>query len=449
MQTNKPNHPFFSQIYKQLSVPWEQSIVNLLINYSRIKELKKSNLIIYFNAQAKTLQIVTSAWGMSANEMSALWNLTSNRNIWIQNAFMLGSHITLETKQKQIASSTSVDLNALEMNSSVKTLDTEKFMKAFEEGTRLTITNLHFEITKNNITELHKIIQLNLLPVLFNQDLKIIINLIDNDGIFCYDGLKFIPIKELIKTTYMSVPEIESIEKEINFEIDYKQEKIETNGFVASNYVEHGIYIYDGYQLISTITNPWTSLISKDISNQFIYLQLDNLGVNFLKTDFVWTPASKQQFNNELINALGQVAKPDDGNELETTKLYLTKAFEISGNSNQFADFEIIKNKLKFVYTADDGKQITINLFKNRKSDTNEWLQLIPVQESAIDQVYEYDVNFNVKHPYFATFDQKEAQLKIEQFIICYAIAETICRLDGSSVTKLKYEIDKILRGKL
>lgn len=72
MQTNKPNHPFFSQIYKQLSVPWEQSIVNLLINYSRIKELKKSNLIIYFNAQAKTLQIVTSAWGMSANEMSAL-----------------------------------------------------------------------------------------------------------------------------------------------------------------------------------------------------------------------------------------------------------------------------------------------------------------------------------------------------------------------------------------
>ncbi|MGL4950862.1 MAG: hypothetical protein ACRC4M_03495 [Mycoplasma sp.] len=443
------------------------SVIDFLINLDEQKSINDSSIIIYINAKDKWIQFMNPNIGINSNErIGNLWTLDMNYlNDFKPGAFYIGKNVTIESKGGNLAFRSKLDLEIDKNDAVYDVVSADSILRSFKEASRITITNLYknhelseYELVANRLRDIYK--------YHINNGLKIYINYID-EKVHNFQDNKFVEISSMKDTKYISSTKLDLIEN-ITDMVQLSDKELFLAAQVYKNNANKSMInlLHKKRKInINCCLNP--NWFNKSFEDIFVDIHLDAINLNFYKTEFEFSKDDLTLIYNWLFEKIKHFAKEEEKAkvktvvlqpeikeeeldkevELETIKLYLTKA--LNNSTNRFDDFEIIKDKLRFTYHADDGKEITINLLKTKERDfQNDWLNLIPINEEVIEQKYEYDLKVNLKHPFFKEFyDDKTISNKIDHFIICFAIAETICRLDGSSITQLKYEINKLLRG--
>lgn len=443
----------------------------------------KSIIILYINLDQKLIQIMDNSKGIcNQNEYSNLWKIFDDPKAYnpqlIASSFFLGNLVSIESKNEEQAFSTSLNINEECTEAKINFYKSDEIFRIFNHGNRITIELLNIDLDIKEMHETYKQLSFIFNHVLYEFEPSIIFG-ISKDNNFIDPSsseLKVVSNMSSIKKLDFKLPEYNNIKTiKDEFEMNFANKKIiakfcayqflldkKHSGISISNQEQ----VIEGYDIL--IKPNW---FNDDYDNVYIDLIIENVNTDLFKSKLMLDAYEKQEIINHLKEVISPLKKDlpktltkplvDPNNEkylhktnhleqnLNHTKIFLTKAFSETGKISAIDDFEIIKDKLRFTYNADDGKKITMNLIKSKQKDIQEeWLQLIPITEENVEQVYEYDLKINLNHPYFKEFvDDQEIMHKLEHFFVCYAIAECITRLDGSSVTQLKYEINKLLRG--
>lgn len=460
-------------------------IINNSINRFKNNELLNENsiIVVYWNADENWIQIMDNTPGFENNDIEKLWwtyEDTPNELNWKTACFYLGNSVTIESKNEQRGFKTYLDLNNFNQNEvGIKFLKPEELIRSFKTGNRITIDNINKKLSNGDINNIYEKLSFNFKNVINKYKISIILAYIKDNTIYDLSNNNMVPVTNVASITKLQyrLPEYNST-KTINFkksiEIEGKKIDFEVNAyrFLVSNKICGISYsIKDEIILgLDNLSKPyWFDETYKSV---YIDVTLSGVFPNMYHTDIDWDNNIKEKIEEiihhnieplrvvmpknltkPLINSDDQKYKTKSFDDYEInfdqTKALLTKAFNDTKSMGYVDDFEIIKNKLHFTYNADDGKKITMNLIKSKQKEmANEWLQLIPINQDSVEQIYEYDLKLNLNHPFFRDFmSDNEIAKKIEHFAICYAIAECITRLDGLPVTQLKYEINKLLRG--
>lgn len=438
-------------------------------------------IIIYWNHDEKWLQIIDNANGISKEKVNDLFRVFSNDNntsFGLKTAgFFLGKKITVESKnaQNNFAFKTQFDLEKDTNDVPIIFVKPEEVLRNFACATRVTIDNIDKILTENKIYNIYK----NLSRIFKNyidKNINILFALTKDKCLYdIYNGNlnKINSLNEVRHMSY-SIPEHNDA-LTINYEkqINYNGSQIILN-FTAIKFLiddkHNGVMFSNEKRLIIGMEKLYKPDWFNDLfKNVLVDVTIKNLPVNITKNSFVWDDALLETINQiifEKVKVLGNKnlkrtqsltdststkkffqSDETEDEHLNTSKIYLTKA--LNNGTNSFGnEFEIIKNKLQFVYNCDDGKKIMIKLSRKKDKNSDDWLQLFPIQQDDVEQYYEYEVIYNIAHPFFRPLDNdRNFSHQIEHFIIAYAISETICRLDGLKVTDLKYEISKLLKG--
>lgn len=448
------------KLYKDLPYNFNSAIFHLLDCFIKKSNKQKTNIRFYVNLKEKWIQLISENNLYDMNKKELIWehDLGVATFDWKYPIFYLAKTVSIEMKDYQSGIKSQISLNSDGNEIEILNVKRESILSKYEIATRLTIMNFNYEITQDIIENLIDKISYVYREKIAADLLDIKLMIIDDSKI--YQFIKNDMIEVVNNDDLLSIKaNTNSLYKVIKTELLYQNKNyiIECE---LSNSNSPTLYLSNKTRIIndlSIINNPL-------FNNSFkfdINIKILNLKLNLFRTDFNWqllpfnimmdhiSNVISSDLNKTKTSAANDVDDQFSFIELENLKNLLTSSFDGFNNTNRFDNFEIKKDKLKFSYHADDNKKITINLIKTKQKDfENEWLQLEPVLEEHIEQNYEYNVTFNIAHPFFNYFSKdKEDINKIEQLIICYAIAETICRLDGNDVTQLKYEINKLLRG--
>lgn len=433
-----------------------------------------SLIVIIWNKSNNCLQIMDNSSGISKESLNNIW-LQNDDNIHpisygCQSAsFYLGSVMSIESKNLEYGFTTTLSLAINSDEVDVNFVEPSEIIRSFKTGTRITIDELRHEFNNEIISIIYTKLSFIYKDILTLEKPTILFTIIENGLINDISSGELVPVNslsDLNKLKYENKNE-KIIDLTGKFSI---KEHIYTISGVANKVEleETGISISNDLRVIIGIDELYNpSWFSNDFIGINININIKGLKTNIFNNNFMWNEDIKNGFKNYLLEKIKPFANKknqldnnsNDTEEFEiideetreslaTSQFFLTKAFELSGHADEISDFEIIKNKLRFTYNSDDGKKITMNLIKSKQKDIkDDWLQLNLIEENIIEQVYEYDIKLNLNHPYFLPFmEYDDISHKLEHFVICYAIGETICRLDGSPVTSLKYEINKLLR---
>ncbi|MGL4951709.1 MAG: hypothetical protein ACRC4L_01850 [Mycoplasma sp.] len=422
------------------------NIINYLLNLSSSEQVSKKTIIIYINLKEKWIQFVANGIGINdTNAIENIWKVDLSKNIYFDFKpfiFNLGSKILFESKNLLTAFRTMLNLKKDIHDVDLITAKSDEILRSFKTATRITIQDLNYDYSYEEINKLFLDLK-NIFYKEINDGMNFYFSLID-DGVYSFDNSSL----KLIQSMNESKPLSKSFRENINsltveecdiidnHEYTYKYEAYKGN----SNIINYFFHNKENKFIISKINDG----ISIDVQIEIKDEEFDSIQIPL---EIIKNIDNKILNNVEIDNGTSEKVIENDYEDLETVKLFLTKA--LNNSTNKFDDFEIIKDKLKFTYYADDGKEITMNMIKEKdKSLDSDWMNLIMLNENQIEQKYEYNLNVNFKHPFFeAFFKDSKLSKKIELFMICYAVGETICRLDGSNVNHLKYEINKLLRG--
>lgn len=424
----------------------------------KIGDKQGANIIIYCNLNDQWIQISSDAACLQQEELAHLWTLfdsESNANCdWKIAGFYLGKYLGLESKSETEAYKTTLNLAKDQNEVDLLIVDRDKMMRNSTKGLRLNITSLNHKFDETELPIIYRELQNNLFWKFKENFHHVFLNVIDKQSIKNYDGVILKDVNGINESSPINIePSHTLVDLDEHLYINNVSHSVKIN---VSDSNSKGIHISDGNTLIQSYYPQWFLAEYKHLC---INLEITNLPVDLTKTKALWQQSSWDVLDRLLIAKLSELRRSKTihqeleselvaETDLETAKLYLTKAFENTNSlSTRMQDFEISKDELKFTYCADDGKNITINLIKTGEI-SNDWLQINVVSENELDQVYVYNVKYNNKHPFFASLNKtKGVEMKIDHFIICYVIAETISRLDGSSVMQLKHVINKLLRG--
>lgn len=448
------------KLYKDLPYNFNSAIFHLLDCFIKKSNKQKTVIRFYVNLNGKWIQLISENNLYDMNKKELIWehDLGVGTFDWKYPIFYLGENVSIEMKDHQSGMRSQLRLNSNDNEIEILNVERESILSKYNIATRLTIMDFNYEVTQDMImgliNKISKVYQEKISSGLL--DIKLMI--IDDSKL--YQFIENNMIEVINNDDLLSIESNpNNLYKIIKTELNYQNKNylIECELYKSN---PSSLYLSNKTRIISDLSIINNSLFSNSFKFD-INIKILNLKLNLFRTDFNWQLLPF----NILMDHVSTIISSDLNNtkplvsntandqfsfvELEDLKNLLTKSFDGFNNTNRFDNFEITKDKLKFSYHADDNKKITINLIKTKQKDfENEWLQLEPVLEEHIEQNYEYNVTFNIAHPFFNYFSKdKEDINKIEQLIICYAIAETICRLDGNDVTQLKYEINKLLRG--
>lgn len=449
------------KLYKDLPYNFHTAIFHLMDCFIKKANKEKAYIKFHVNIKEQWLQIISENNLFDINEKELIWEHDLNIGTfdWKYPIFYLGETVSIEIKNNQSAIMSQISLNASDDEIEISSIDRNKILSKYNVATRLSIINLNYKITEDLVRNLVKKISFVYRDKILSNLLDIHFLIIDNDCMYQFVNEEIVQVKNdkdllLIKQcndNKYRVIKTELLYQNKNYLIECELTKADSFSLCLSNKTR--------------VINELPILNNALFNSMFkfnINVRILNLKLNLYRTDFNWQLLSFDTLINHVSNVVSADLNKDTKSlesekinnqfsavELENLKNLLTKSFDGLSSTNKFDNFEIKKDKLKFSYHADDNKQITINLIKTKqKNFEHEWLQLEPVREEHIEQNYEYNVLFNYAHPFFNYFlKDKDDANKIEQLIICYAIAETICRLEGNDVTQLKYEINKLLRG--
>ena len=442
--------------------------------------IENKTIIIFWNLDENWLQIIDNAKGISkdkVNNIFRVFNSDEKLGIGLKNAaFFLGNKLTIESKndEQNFGFKTQLNINDKNVDSApIVFVEPKNILRSFKSATRITIEQLTKTLSQDRINQMY--FCLSKLFKNYIDDVNILVAIKKENTIYDISQSTPTPVPSLndIKRLKFVLPEYNN-SSIINFEDEItsngKTIKIKGRAYkllVNNNF--SGILLSNDKRTIIGANNLYKpKWFDNSFSHVFVDVSISNVDTNVTKNWLIWDDKTQQLFDNFIYNQIKDLktiehkkSKPlidskrftnvlvDDNSEinhLETSKLYLTKA--LSTNDRQISDFEIIKNKLHFNYTCDDGKKISINLLRKKDKNSDNWLQLIPLSQNEIEQTYEFELIYNASHPFFKQFDKDNYfSHKMEYFVISYAISETICRLDGLNVTDLKYEISKLLKG--
>lgn len=425
----------------------------------KIDSNENANIVIYFNLVNQWVQISTDATCLREEDLPSLWTLFENEQStnsdWKISGFYLGNYLGIESKNETAAFKTAFNLSQDSEEVDLLVLDRETVMRNSTKGLRLNVADLNHKFDEPEIAKIYQDLQYHLFWKIKEQKHKIFLNVIDRQTVRNFDGTTL----KIANGINESSPVIDNanldtlVDLQEQLFINNNSHQIKIN---VSDGINKGIHLSDTNNFIQSYYPNWFLAEYKHLC---INLEITNLPVDLTKTKILWQRVSWEVLDRLLISKLGELRRsktihqePEEEVEtetnLETVKLYLTKAFENTNSlSTRLQDFEISKDELRFTYCADDGKNITINLIKTGEI-SNDWLQINVISENELEQVYEYNVKYNNKHPFFASLNKtKGGEMKMDHFVICYVVAETIARLDGSSVMQLKHIINKLLRG--
>lgn len=433
-------------------------------------------IIVNWDIDNDWIQVIDNGPGIDIEKEEDIFSTFSDKNkfkIGLKAAgFWLGNTITIESKLLEEGKAFIAALNLLNDNdyADFKKCSNNDILRSFKSATRITIGNITRKSNALILSNIYDNLYLAMNKYIKKMNLNIFLVIIKNK--------KF---HDISTGNLIEVPNLNSIKKLASKTDENKFEQISLNGtfscslkeFNVNGYAyknlnnnnKSGFNIYKGNQLIIG-----TNFLYKpeDFNDEYKNINgeilIDNVDINLTKNNFLWDPLIKAEFDNYIINKVSmlktEIETPiidlvdieendSKNNLLETAKLFLTKALEESIEGSKFEEIQTFKNKLKFIYNADDGKKITINLIRVKNKEMNgEWIKLTPLVDEPEEQLYEFDVSFNYQHPFFNEFNKvKEYSYRIEHFVICYAISETLCRLDGLSPKDMKYEINKLLRN--
>lgn len=444
----------------------------------------QSFIIIYLNIDEKWLQVMDNGPGVVTHPfLKHIWlSLDCDKPLFknlISSSFFLGKQVTIESKNSEIGIKTIHSVDSTNTEEQIDVYKSADIMRTFATGTRVTIDGLYRDIGLNDIHQIYNDLSFIFKDVIEESKVNIIFAAIKNGTIYDPSAISPQAVNNVaaVNKLQFKLPEYNHT-KTVMFNdtlsLSDKQIKISGTAYqMLINKTMAGISISNNKRVILGLQQFYKpDWFNQDFSNVYVDVKINGLATDLFNTKFDLSNEDFQLINEyikdqissikivlpktmtkPLIDSTDDKYKPKSATtELEDwnkTKEFLTRAFMETGKIDNIDDFEIIKDKLRFTYNADDGKKITINLIKSKQKDIKEdWLQLIPIAEEPIEQIYEYDLKVNLNHPYFVEFmNNNELSRKLEHFFICYAIAESITRLDGQPVTQLKYEINKLLRG--
>ena len=469
--------------FKKSSYTIESAIAEFVDNSIKAFDFpsQDNTIIIYWNCDENWLQIIDNGNGIDKESVNNLFKLFTNpTNFGIgmkAAAFFLGNKLTIESKNtnQNFAFKTQLNLSSNDDFAPILYVKPDEILRSFNSATRITIDELDKRLSNEHLKMLYWNLS-KLFKKYLQKNVNIIVAIIKNNTIYdiSNDELIAVPSLNQVKKLIFKLPEHnESLTTSIDEVININNKTINIKGhaykFLMDN-VFNGIIISNEQRTIigsNKLYKPkW---FNHNFRNVLIDIELNNVETNITKNWFNWDEDTQNKIDEFIFEKVKHlqtkeikktkslvdkeqtrklfISDETEQEHLETSKLYLTKALSTDEN-NYVNDFEIIKDKLHFTYNCDDGKKILIHL--NRKKDKNQtdWLQLISITEQEVEQHYEYEVIYNVSHPFFKPFDNdKNFSHRMEHFIIAYAISETICRLDGLNVNDLKYEIGKLLKG--
>ena len=433
---------------------------------------EKSVIVVYWNNDGNWIQVMDNSNGLLCFDIPKIWqSYKNNYNIgFIASCFKLGDIVTIESKDTNEGYKTSVKLNEPNEYAPIEYFKSSEMMRTFSSGFRVTIDNVGFKLSINDAHTLYQYIAFAFEKIIKKNNISIIVAYVDNKQTYDVskkEYKKVEAINQIKKITISNDSDMKLIVDNESIFVDNKKLSFTTNIYKNSENKEiFGIAFSCNDRYYTPINNliipPWFNI---NYQNIFVDIQVKDNYMDLYRTSVVFDEITMNQIIDSIKEKLIPFKSVNNSNHTEPkstatkkflesndnlneTKRFLTKIFKETGKISNFDDFEIIKDKLRFTYTSDDGKKITMNLIKSKQKDIkNEWLQLIPINEERLEQIYEYDLKLNLNHPYFVDLvDKPEFIHKWEHFVICYAIAECIARLDGSPVTQIKYEINKLLR---
>ncbi len=456
--------------------------LNIFRESNKLNE--QSFIIIYLNLDENWLQVMDNGPGIVNHpNLKNLWlsldcETPFNKNL-ISGGFYLGKTLTIESKNTEIGIKTSHGISSTIDEEQIDVYKSTDIMRTFPSGTRVTIDNLYREIKLSDINNLYSKLSFIFKDVIEETKVNIIFAAIKGRTIYdpSAESPQAVNNVSAVNKLSFKLPEYNNT-KTISFEDTLKlsdfQVKISGTAYqMLISKQMSGMSISNNKRVILGVNNLYKpSWYGNDFSSVYVDIKINGLATDLFNSKFdinevdykIIETYIKEQIDSIKTVLPKTVTKPlvdptdekyqpkKETTELEDwnkTKDFLTRAFMETGKIDNIDDFEIIKDKLHFTYNADDGKKITMNLIKSKQKDVkDDWLQLIPISEEPVEQIYEYDLKVNLNHPYFIEFmNYDELSRKLEHFFICYAIAESITRLDGAPVTQLKYEINKLLRG--
>ncbi|MGL4948451.1 MAG: hypothetical protein ACRC42_03645 [Mycoplasma sp.] len=455
------------------------NIIDYQILHNTSVPSNKLAILVNVNLRDKWVQFIDNGCGLEDREkILNVWNdidFSKYKSDFKISSLILGQDITFESKNMNFAFMTTLDTTRDINFAKLQFVKGEEILRSFKSGSRISIANLNKSLSIKEMENIAIKIK-DKFQYKINDGVKIYFNLIDDKN-YNFIDTKFVAVDSFSKSLFLTNKLDDELERHFdNVEIlstvcPIMLKVYEANNCGKINLIHHmkkfelSNEIFLPEKLIYFLKNRRVDIfvdcfklsyfgadfeVSKndyEILISWLIEKLEIADIIFKKDDEKIIQETHHEIISEYHDILNNITTQlEEEKELETIKLYLTKAFDIS--ENKVDEFEIIKDKLRFTYHADDGKEITMNLIRSKDKDFgSEWMNLMIIKEDVINQVYEYDLKLNHKHPYFIEFFQdKEFTNKMEHFIICYAISETVCRLDGTNVTQLKYEINKLLR---
>ncbi len=456
--------------------------LNIFRESNKLNE--QSFIIIYLNIDERWVQVMDNGPGIVNHPfLKNIWlSLDCEQPLFrnlISGSFFLGKQVTIESKNSEIGIKTMHSIDSTLNEEQIDVYKSSDIMRTFPTGTRVTIDGLYKDITINDINRIYTQLSFIYKDVIEESKANIIFAAIKSGTIYdpSYASPQAVNNVSAVNKLGFKLPEYNNtriVSFDDTLKLSDKQIKISGNAYqMLVSKAMSGMSVSNNKRVIIGINHLYKpEWFNQDYSNVYVDVKINGLATDLFNVKF---DLSEDDYNiigeyiknqiesiktvlprtvtKPLIDSSDEKYKPKtETSELEDwnkTKEFLTRAFIETGRIDNIDDFEIIKDKLRFTYNADDGKKITINLIKSKQKDIkDDWLQLIPVSEEPVEQIYEYDLKVNLNHPYFIEFNNyDEISRKLEHFFICYAIAESITRLDGAPVTQLKYEINKLLRG--
>ncbi len=482
MDKLKINNINIYKSFRRCSHTIESAIAEFVDNsVSAFTNENNKTIIIYWNYDEKWLQIIDNANGIPKEKVNDLFKVFTSQNqstFGLKTAgFFLGNKITVESKntQSNFAFKTQFDLEKDVDDVPILYVKPDEVLRNFTTATRVTIDNIDKTLTENKIFNIYKNLS-RIFKNYINKNINILFALLKDKCLYdIYNGTlnKVHSLNEVKRMSYTLPEHNEALTINYAKQIIFNGNKIDLN-FEAIKFLiddkHSGIMFSNEKRLIigmEKLYKPdWFNELFKNV---LVDVTIKNLPLNITKNLFMWDDALLETINQIIfgkIQVLGNkilkktqsltdststrklfYSDESEDEHLNTSKIYLTKALN-NGTNNFGNEFEIIKNKLQFVYNCDDGKKIMIKLSRKKDKNSDDWLQLFPITQDDVEQYYEYEVIYNIAHPFFRPFDNdRNFSHQMEHFIIAYSISETICRLDGLKVTDLKYEISKLLKG--
>lgn len=490
-------YKLFSKLNYSLSTAIMQLIDNSVNSFEKNESFFRENnikktILINLCLDEKWIQIIDNAGGIELDTVADIYRVDKNNKSGCglkSAAFWLGTCLTIESKPISLKTSFKTRLNLIKNGDGalIKFLEPNAILRSFKTGTRVTIDNIHHIITLGEINEIYNILSNYCRD--YCKNIQIVFAVSQNKKIIdpSFKEPKYVDsITEITPLSYFNnLDSTKQLHVDYDFTFNNKTVRISGNIYFDKNLKKKGIIFFR--QRPINIENPL--FLNTTNNNYYGEVKISGLPINIEKKEFMMESPIKNIIANYLtkeINSMFIKSESEiDQNIINQTKeflsnrkdptfelnlnnhdtapilflndddyteanTYITKALDNCEENGRFEDIQITKNELAFNYTADDGKLIKVNLNRCHNDKMNgQWLELVLLEEKDIEQEYHFLVNFNIEHPFFQPFyNDKETIYKLEHFVVCYAISETVCKLDGLSANSMKYEINKLLRTK-